>query len=241
MKKEYKPIIGIIAEHIEEDNRPFNCYIKFVNNYTKRVIEVGGIPIGILQLKNKFIENSLELCDGFIFHGGANIETVNLQALDYIIKSGKPCLAICLGIQTLAVYDYLKQNKKKLNYNINDENKFLEKVANHNQVNPFYLDKIKEAKHLVYLNDDSIIKNMLHKDIIKVVSIHNYKIKDNILNNSKYFKVTGYSIGNVIEVIESINNNHFLIGVQFHPELEDKYLVLFKELIKQAKKRNLKI
>ena len=209
MKKENKPIIGIIAEHTEENNRPFNCYTKFVNNYSKRVIEAGGIPIGVLFLKDVFLRDTLELCDGFIFHGGSCIETVNLQALDYIIRSGKPCLAICLGVQTLVAYDYLKQNNKKLIYDVKEEDKFLEKVSNHNQANPFYLDKINNAKHLVYLNNDSILKDILHKDIIEVVSIHNYKIKNSILNNSKYFKVTGYSDDNVIEVIESINSNHF--------------------------------
>ena len=36
--------------------------------------------------------------------------------------------------------------------------------------------------------------------------------------------------------LEAKDENHFLIGTQFHPELEDKYQILFDKLIIEAKK-----
>lgn len=231
MTKENKPIIGIIASNYSKKNRPFNCYSKFVNNYSKRIIKSGGIPIGILNIKG------MNICDGFIIQGGSKIDSEILKKIDYIVKNNKPCIGICLGMQALVAYDYLKRNNFKLINNKTLEKEYLDLAFNHNKVNPFYLNNKNKACHKVYLDKNSKISRTLKKEIIDVYSLHNYKVKDNIMKNSNLFKVIGKSNDNVIEVIESINND-FLIGVQFHPELDDNCSLLFKELIKSTKKKN---
>lgn len=64
------------------------------------------------------------------------------------------------------------------------------------------------SKHLVYLND-GILKR-LGGAVLQVNSYHREKIE-----KSSYFRVTGISEDGVIEAIEGDN---FMIGVQWHPE-----------------------
>ena len=53
----------------------------------------------------------------------------------------------------------------------------------------------------------------------------------------KIFKVTGKSKDGTIEAIEGLDTNHFIVGVQFHPELEKQNNILFKRLVKEARKK----
>ena len=43
----------------------------FVNGYPKRIAACGGTPIGILSSDGSVIPEALELCDSFVFCGGA--------------------------------------------------------------------------------------------------------------------------------------------------------------------------
>lgn len=239
MKK--KPIIGIIPSNYKDIKNPFNNYIKFVNNYFEMINKSGGIPLGILFPNGEFNTKLLKICDGFLIPGGSSINSYQINTIHYAIMNKKPVLGICLGMQVIGAYVYIKDKYKNISYqkienifNNKIENEFLEKITNHNKVNPFNLENINNSKHIVVLNKNSKIYNIYKKSKLNIPSIHNYKVKDNIINNSKYFKITGKSLDNVVEVIENIDNKNFIIGVQFHPELEKENIVLFRKLIKWA-------
>ena len=55
-----KPVIGILAPRRFNEEDPFECQSRFVDNYPKRVMEAGGIPIGLLFPNEKFIEDEIK-------------------------------------------------------------------------------------------------------------------------------------------------------------------------------------
>lgn len=233
-----EPIIGIISSRKVDKENVFKNQTCFNNNYFKMVVLSGGIPLGIVFPDGKFIEEELEICDGFIFQGGSIIESCQLEAMDYAIKNKKPILGICLGMQTMVAYEWFKNNfDEDAKYLIEYENKFLSKVDGHNNVDPFMISDIDKSKHEVFLDKNSILYNIYNDEIINVPSVHNYSVNKNVFDSSRFFKITGKSSDKIVEVIESRDPNYWAVGVQFHPELEEYNLKLFKEFVSQCKKR----
>lgn len=211
-----KPIIGIIGVKLINEENPFLAYTKFVSNYGKRVREAGGIPIGLFEDIN---DDNLGLCDGFILQGGLDINDDYLKVLDYAFKNNKPLLGICLGVQAMGEYENETSNETLI------------KVDGHNAQN-FELSKLDLFKHKIYLDKYSKIYDVYKEDVLYVPSVHDFSVDERVIKN-KYFKITGRAFDGTTEVLESINDN-WIVGVQFHPEIEDNNLVLFEELVKEA-------
>ena len=240
-----KPVIGMISPRSVEEDRPFNNYTKFVNTYTKTIIEAGGIPIGIVFPDGKFEIEEAELCDGFVLQGGPILESGQINTIKYAIDKKKPILGICLGMQTMAGYnwvfnelgDALTYKEIERFFKPEDEDYFLEKREGHNELNPFYLSQIEKSKHNVTIDKDSRLYEIFKETSINEPSLHGFVVKDNAFESSKLFKVVGKSEDGTIEAVEGLDPNHFMIGVQFHPELEDENNVLFKKLVNEAKRK----
>ena len=239
-----KPIIGMISPRTVSDIKPFNNYTKFINTYSKRINEAGGIPIGIVLPNGKFDKEPMEICDGFLLQGGPVIESGQINVVHYALEKQKPILGICLGMQTMAGYNWVYEELgSTLTYSEiddffkpEDEEHFLEKRSGHNELDPFYLSEIEKSKHEVMFDKASRLYDIFGKSV-KFPSLHNFVVKDNIFNDSKIFKVVGKSSDGTIEAIEGLNQDNFVVGVQFHPELEKENKILFKELVKSSQKR----
>lgn len=239
--------IGIIARRtIEEENRPLKDKFIFVNNFSKRIAESGGIPYGVLFPDGKFNEDYLDIYDGFLFHSGAQIDSHQLATLHYAIKHNKPVLGICLGEQVLGAYSYVIDKLEQQNIEVTyesiisyfdsiklNEELYLTKIEGHDPETNFYITSIDKSKHDIYLEEDSKLFKIYGQRIISQPSLHNWVVK----NPGNHFKVAGYSSEGYIEALEYDSHQHFIVGVQFHPELEQRNNILFKELIKEAKKR----
>ena len=93
-----KPLIGIIMRSdITNNNNKVNiAYTDIID----AVIKSGGLPIGIP--KNK-IDNYLDICKGFIFQGGSDINDNNLKAIKQLKEKDIPILGICLGMQEMGI------------------------------------------------------------------------------------------------------------------------------------------
>ena len=113
-----KPIIGILAEVDDE----FACKVQ--NSYISAIEKSGGIPILLPYVEsNKTIKDFVQICDGFLFTGGADIapqrygenckdtcgtiqcnrDKLEFNVLQEVLKTSKPILAICRGAQLVNV------------------------------------------------------------------------------------------------------------------------------------------
>ena len=237
--------IGILPScQIFEKDNPYNDIYKFYNIFSKKIFEFGAIPIGILLNDGKIDINSLEMCDAFLIEGGNKIEPYFFETINYAIKNNKPLLGICLGMQSIGVYSYLemllRQENKELTvknfYNMfkkikEDNVYFLKTIDNHYNEKPTRSNYLKN-QHKVEILKDTKLYSIYKENKIDVVSMHKYivnKYGDTILINCIF--------DDVIEGLEYKDDNLFILGIQWHPELEDKHNILFKRLIEEAQKR----
>ena len=113
-----KPLIGILAE-VDID-----AVTKVQNTYAEAIEKSGGVPILLPYIENaETIKCFVELCDGFFFTGGADIDPVyygesvsdacgpiqplrdalEFRLFEAVIATEKPILAICRGAQLVNV------------------------------------------------------------------------------------------------------------------------------------------
>ena len=111
-------------------------------------------------------------------------------------------------------------------YSINKDENDLEKINNHYILNNTHLIDIDKNSKLYKIFNDKLYVN----------SRHLYKLKE-----LKWpFKIVAKSQDNVIEAIEYIDKNHFIIGIQWHPEDMDNMQSLYNYFLKEVLKRKKK-
>ena len=215
-----KPIIGILATSnymLTDDS--FKDTYRYGNNYIKRIVDNGGVPLLIPYYNNEIIEESLDMCDGLLLPGGEKILPVNFSVIDYFYKKDKPILGICLGMQTLGMYSIReKRIIERIDSNI--------KHWNNDELRDNY-----KLVHKNYVKKDSKLYDILKQEEIMVNSIHNYAIKEVGSN----FIVSAKSEDGYIEGIED-KNKKFVIGIQWHAEVLDNYNIIFEKFINSCKK-----
>lgn len=203
--------IGIIARDEKIDNTTMKSITKNNLKYLRNKCNY----IGILNYDNSLINTEiLDLCDGIIIQGGKDIYPYHFQILEYCIKNNIPLLGICMGHQIIGLYST----------NSNNDNDLIQ-IDNH---------QIKDGNHIIHIEKNSIMYKIFGPTL-KVNSRHSFAVKKVNLP----FKVTSISEDNIIESIEYIDNNNFILGVQFHPEdldnTENLYNYFLKEVLKRKK------
>ena len=93
-----KPLIGIImrSDITSNKNNVNIAYTDIIN----AIFKSGGIPIGIPENK---IDRYLDICKGFIFQGGSDINDTNLNIIKLLKEKNIPVLGICLGMQEMGI------------------------------------------------------------------------------------------------------------------------------------------
>lgn len=200
--------IGIIARNEILNN--INLQVVTKNNL--KYIHNKCNYIAILNYDNNLIDTEvLKLCNGIIIQGGSDIYPYHFQIVDYCFKNNIPILGICMGHQIIGLYS--------TNQNEDD----LIKINNHYN---------KDKKHIINIKENTTLYKIFGPTL-EVNTRHLYAL-DKV---KKPFKVSALSEDNVIEAIEYIDDNHFLLGVQFHPEdlknTEPLYNYFLKEVFKR--------
>lgn len=187
------------------------------------VLEGGGLPILLPFVNNKNdITSLVEQFDGFLFTGGQDINpTLYGQALNNctdeispkrdefeinlfktIMTYNKPVLGICRGMQLInvALGGTLKQDILGLK----DTCIHLQ----HFQKTPYDI-----PVHEIEIKQNTLIHQILQKNIICVNSVHHQAIE----KLAKGLSITATSEDKLIEAFE-ITDLDFGIAVQWHPE-----------------------
>ena len=228
-----KKVIGIIPTFNlhDIDNDPYQDRASFVTMYIDKIKSCGGIPIGLLD---KDIKEYADICDAYLWPGGTKIRHEFYYLLDDAIKNHKKVLGICLGMQSINTYFNILEDSKNLN-----EQDYAKIYEHYKVCNPYLkrlyddtfhrrhvtkdINTVNNAKHKINIKKDSLLYKIYKCDTLDVVSLHSSIVS----RTSKSIKINA----TCNEVIEGIEYDDFILGVQFHPEiLEDNEL--FSWLIK---------
>lgn len=247
-----KVIIGIVPGVKRDDDNPFEYKYIHLNSYSKMISNVNGIPFGLLLNDDYISEDSLNMCDGFLFPGGKSLERVHFAIIIHALKYNKPILGICLGMQVLNYFSVLKDILNNRNITVNEVN--LWTVFNEVQNDDIFKlkdidipnihgykimkdevecnsDTLSKSRHDININKDSILYDIYNKDTINVLSLH---LKQ-VIHVGSDFTISAKASDGVIEGLEYKDKNYFIVGVQYHPELDDK--LIFERFIHEVEKR----
>lgn len=226
-------IIGILGSaRLFENDDPYGDQYLFINAYVKRIAKNGGIPLGVLGEDGHIPPGVLELCDAFLICGGRKMWPYHIEAVEYAHHAGKKVLGICLGMQAIAAYFRIRDEMESRNFSggaaelfeiMKRENyMFTLPVAHHWDCQPTRTDADK-AKHAVEILPGSRLYTLLGKQAIRAATMHNYRINgapDSLTVSARTADGT----------IEGLEYKSQMLGVQFHPEIDDELDALFKDL-----------
>ncbi len=204
----------------------------FVNGYPKRIAACGGTPIGILSSDGSVIPEALELCDSFVFCGGARFYPYHFQVMEYAARS-EAVLGICLGMQMMNTYFLVAEEAVRRGWNgpllaLFDQMKkerymFTEPVDGHWNGH-ITRDSVDSFKHPIHVVPDSRLARLTGRETILGASMHNYRIT----HPAEALTVAGRTDDGTIEALEF---GEQMLGVQFHPEADDQNDALFQVVL----------
>ncbi|MBK1468034.1 gamma-glutamyl-gamma-aminobutyrate hydrolase family protein [Parvimonas parva] len=238
-----KPVIGISGSILINKGNAFSGYRRsYVNqDYVEAVLRAGAIPF-IIPF-NEDLEATREMVekvDGIILSGGHDVnpyyygedpmlkigelfperDVFDMELYKTAIELKKPIFGICRGYQIINVINggTLYQDLSYADF----------VKIKHDQV-----DNPTQATHFVELEEGTFLKNILGEKY-KVNSFHHQILKD----VAPGFKVVAKSSDGVIESIEKITEDSFVIGVQWHPEMlsasNEKSQAIFNAFVKKV-------
>lgn len=238
-----KPVIGISGSILINKGNAFSGYRRsYVNqDYVEAVLRAGAIPF-IIPF-NEDLEATREMVekvDGIILSGGHDVnpyyygedpmlkigelfperDVFDMELYKTAIELKKPIFGICRGYQIINVINggTLYQDLSYADF----------VKIKHDQV-----DNPTQATHFIELEEGTFLKNILGEKY-KVNSFHHQILKD----VAPGFKVVAKSSDGVIESIEKITEDNFVIGVQWHPEMlsasNEKSQEIFNEFVKKV-------
>ncbi len=212
-----KPVIGIVSSL----NKSYNIT---VNDACVLAIEKsGGEPIVLVTKKDDVIgDNILNICDGFLFQGGYKMEDYQLKILEYANKNKKPILGICLGHQLIATYFEGFGCISR----ISDID--CERDINHNPSES--IEDKSFLAHKIYIDKNSYMYNMFGPEI----NVNSRHIKA-VTKVNKPFIISAKAEDGIIEAIEYIDQDNYIVGMQFHPEDIAELKPVFDNFIERIK------
>ncbi len=233
-----RPIIGLVpTAKLFEGEDPFKDQYVFVNNYPKRILENGGLPLGILSADGSLDPEALEPCQGFLLCGGGKIWPYHLQVVGHALQTGKPLLGICLGMQAICAYFRVQEARLRRQCTLDDLELFAALKQERYMFNlpapghwevPITRENGEETKHPVHIQPGTYLHRLLGREEVRGISLHNYQVNGLPL---------GLTLSALAQdgVIEGIERGNSILGVQFHPEVEREFDCLFADLVEKSR------
>lgn len=226
-----KPIVGIVpTAHLFETDDFYQDNYTFVNNYSKRVVENGGIPMGLLANDGQAFEDALARCDAFVICGGARIFPYHFQTVEHAVKTGKRLLGICLGMQIIHSYFIVADEAERRRWtgsllSLYEQMKrerymFTRPVEHHWDVH-MTRSTIEETKHPVCVQESSLLARFTGGGTLRASTMHRYRVDA----PSPRLTVCARALDGTIEGLEY---GETILGVQFHPEVDTSLSGLFR-------------
>ncbi len=237
-----KPIIGITSAYEEEKELKHYHRTTVCIDYAESIVKAGGIPLIIPVLSDReVIKSQLELVDGLLMSGGADInpryynqdflEGMKLVSperdrhewiiLEEFLPTNKPILGVCRGMQMINIFNggTLHQDIKNMTEN----------TLKHIQD---YLPELEV--HKVNIKKNSVLNNLFGEEL--VTNSFHHQALDKI---GEGLKVVATTKDGIVEAIES-KEDRFLLGVQWHPEMmtargSKSMLKIFEKFVESSK------
>ncbi|MEJ5230330.1 MAG: gamma-glutamyl-gamma-aminobutyrate hydrolase family protein [Pseudothermotoga sp.] len=233
-----KPTVGITCS-VDENSSKLN------EAYYKAVEKAGALPLMIpLYGDKQNLQRLAEILDGILFSGGFDLDpkwydeeprkglgTITplrdeqeIELCRVFFKIKKPIFGICRGIQMINV-----ALGGSLYQDINTQH---DRALKHSQDAPdFY------PTHRVYLQKGTFLYSVFGKEEIPVNSFHHQAVK----RVSPLLKVVAHAQDGIVEAVEKIDDETFVLAVQWHPErMVERYpeqLRLFEAFVENCKRR----
>lgn len=223
-----KPVIGILpTSNYMMTNDTFADTYRFGNNYIKKIVENGGVPLLIPLCDEKVILETLEMCDGLLLPGGNRVRPFHFEIIDYFYQHRKPILGICLGMQALAMYSVNIENKEPkiiLKRIDNGVDHWPVEITRANNEQLVHKDKVAEGTKLF---------SIFGKEEIEVNSVH----KSTVTEVGSSFLVSIRSFDGLIEALNMVEMIDLLLEYNFIPKFFLSFIHFFLFLFRNVKKK----
>ncbi|MBX7221724.1 MAG: gamma-glutamyl-gamma-aminobutyrate hydrolase family protein [Blastocatellia bacterium] len=233
-----RPVIGITTRlnHQDETN-----YLK--SNYGEAIFQAGGLPILIPLIPSPaYIDSLISHLDGILLTGSnsdvdpmrygqaahLNLEEVHFERdeVDHLLLTAAeaqrlPVLGICYGLQAINVF--------RGGTLFQDLPAQVENVIQHRQRGP-----VARLSHGLQINRESLLAKLAGGTSVRVNSVHHQAIDE----LGSELEAIAWSADGVIEAVISTKPGQFILGVQWHPEInwsKDTFSqAIFKHFVAEA-------
>lgn len=222
-----KKIIGVVPKSVLFDPTKSNMsdVYHLGNNYCKRVLDAGALPMCVTPIDNWVPEESLAMFDGYIVQGGDDYYPYHFQIVHDAVIHHKPYLGICLGEQLIYAYFALRKMVEEQGYegdlvkaictlleSRGPSFSVLQPVQGHRS-NPMNRGGEDAAKHDVSVVPGTILHRLMGRTSLRAASFHRLQVPP----SQKLLTINAWSADGVVEGVEYADH---MLGVQFHPEVD---------------------
>ncbi|MBA2339832.1 MAG: gamma-glutamyl-gamma-aminobutyrate hydrolase family protein [Pyrinomonadaceae bacterium] len=214
-----RPVIGITMRHDLATERFY-----LARDYSEAIEACGGVPLHISLIPQpEYIQSLMEHLDGVLLPGSASDvdplrygrephpklgevhplkDETDKLVMEEVERRGVPLLAICFGMQWLNV-----ARGGTLMQDIGSE---MPQAIKHEQGAPRT-----RHSHRVRLLAESLLGNLAGAESVAVNSHHHQAI--DVLGEN--LRATSWAADGLVESIEDVRTDRFVLGVQWHPEI----------------------